>query len=107
METPDKWVLLKIGGNDPHYRIFASWAGGYLSGDRWKMNSGVVRVTKDKDFYMFKGSSGSVYRCHKDGYGVATSYSSAVLNKYRKRLKDKIKVFRKKPNVMKMNWIIK
>lgn len=106
METPDRWVLLKIGGEDPHYKIFASWRGGYLSGDSWRMNSGIVGVTKEGDFYLFRGASGSVYRCHKDGYGIASSYSASVADGYCKRSKGIIKLLKKMPKVMRMDWII-
>lgn len=77
-ETPDRWVILRLP--DGHYKVFGSWAGGYLDGDRWKLNSGIDRVEQDEDFYYFVGFSGSCYRCNKKGYGVATSYSSGVLD---------------------------
>jgi hypothetical protein len=78
-ETPDKWVILKIS-ND-YYKVFATWAGGYLDGDRWRLNSGIKKIEQDKDFYYFIGFSGSCYKCHKKGYGTATSYGVGVLNK--------------------------
>lgn len=43
-ETPDKWVILKLP-ND-YYKVFGTWAGGYLDGDRWKLNSGMVKFHK-------------------------------------------------------------
>jgi hypothetical protein len=69
---PHKWVVVKIeGGEFPlTYKVFACWYGGYLNGDSWKMNSGITKVTKEEDFYLFEGHSGSVYKCHKDAYGV-------------------------------------
>ena len=79
-ETPDRWVIVKLGGKDPHHRVFGSWAGGYLSGDRWKMNSGIVRVEEDNENYYFYGHSGSCYKCHKKCYGIMTSYSRSVLD---------------------------
>lgn len=78
-ETPDKWVIIKLPNN--YYKVFGTWAGGYLNGDRWKLNSGINKVEQDEDFYYFIGFSGSCYRCHKKGYGTATSYGSIVLNK--------------------------
>ena len=80
-ETPDKWVVLKMSrGGDVYHKIFGSWAGGYLDGDRWKMNSGIVSVEEDDEYYYFIGYSGSCYKCHKEGYGVMTSYSQSVLD---------------------------
>ena len=77
-ETPERWVILKIPGNN--YKVFGTWAGGYLGSDRWKLNSGIEKVEQDDDYYYFVGFSGSCYKCHKKGYGIATSYGLSVLN---------------------------
>lgn len=77
--TPDKWAVVKIGGQDPHYRIFGSWRGGYTSGDSWRLNSGVKSYTEDEDYYYFHGFSNSTYVCHKKGYGVAGMYCIGVI----------------------------
>lgn len=81
MYSPDRWLVIKINGTNPHYRVFASWYGGYLGSDSWRMNSGITRVTEDDDFYYFHGSSGSVYNCYKNCYGIS-GYGSDVLNNY-------------------------
>lgn len=78
-ETPDKWVILKMP-NGTGYKVFATWAGGYLDGDRWKLNSGIKSVESEGDYYLFEGFSGSWYKCHKKGYGIMTSYGQGVLN---------------------------
>ena len=82
-ETPDKWVVVKIDNNTDtsFYKVFATWAGGYLDGDRWKLNSGIKSVESDGDYYYFIGHSGSCYKCHKNGYGIATSYGEGVLHR--------------------------
>ena len=59
MYTPDKWLLIKVNGENPHYRVFASWYGGYLGSDSWRMNSGITKVTENNDSYLFEGESGS------------------------------------------------
>ena len=86
-ETPDKWVVLELNNGgylsskpEPLYKVFGSWAGGYLDGDRWKANSGIVSLEEDDDYYYFIGYSGSCYKCHKKGYGVMTSYSQSILD---------------------------
>ena len=81
-ETPSRWVVVKIDNNldKPFYKVFATWAGGYLDGDRWKLNSGIKSVETDENYYYFIGHSGSCYKCHKNGYGIATSYGESVLN---------------------------
>jgi hypothetical protein len=53
--NPDKWMVVKITGNDspPVYKVFACWAGGYLDGDSWKLNSGITTVKENTDYYFF------------------------------------------------------
>lgn len=77
-ETPERWVILKLPDNN--YKVFGSWAGGYLDGDRWKLNSGIQKVEQDDDYYYFIGYSGSCYKCNKKGYGIATNYNASVLD---------------------------
>lgn len=81
MYTPDRWMIIKLNGKSPHYRVFASWYGGYLGSDSWRMNSGITKVSEDDDYYYFEGSSGSVYNCHKKSHGIS-GYGSSVLNSY-------------------------
>lgn len=35
---------------------------------RWRINSGIVRVDEDDDYYLVHGESGSIYKCHKNDY---------------------------------------
>jgi len=81
-ETPSRWVIVKIDNNldKPFYKVFATWAGGYISSDRWKLNSGIKSVESDENHYYFIGLSGSCYKCHKNGYGIAMLYGEGVLN---------------------------
>ena len=82
--TPDRWVVLKINSpsrSSPLYKVFAGWSGGYLDGASWKLNSGITKVTEDGDHLLFHGHSGSVYKCHKKGYGM-TSYMSIVFQAF-------------------------
>lgn len=88
-ETPDKWVVLKI---DNYYKLFASWIG-----DSWKINSGITKIEEDEDNYYFFGFSGSCYKCYKKSYGVATSYSSNILNRITTTT-DKIFILDEKEN---------
>jgi len=80
--TPDKWLVVKIeGGEFPlTYKVFACWHGGYLDGDSWKLNSGITEVTKEDNFFLFKGYSGSVYKCHEKSYGLHNYGSMVLLN---------------------------
>ena len=78
--TPDCWVVVKITGPDtpPIHKVFACWYGGYLSGDSWKLNSGITRAYEDGNCFMFDGSSGSTYACPKSQYGT-NMYGGGVL----------------------------
>lgn len=78
-ETPDKWVILKMP-NGTGYKVFTTWGGGYLDGDRWRLNSGIKSIESKGDYYLIKGLSGSCYKCHKKGYGIMSSYGHSVLN---------------------------
>ena len=107
MHAPDEWCLVKINGVDPHYRIFGSWRGGYLSGDSWRMNSGITKVEKDGEYYLFHGSSGSIYKCHEKGYGIHSSYNVGVLLNYEKELKENFIIIKELPeNILEMDWLI-
>ena len=75
-KTPDSWVVLKVKagkGTFPFYKVLAGWSGGYLSGDSWRINSGVTTVKEEGDYYQFYGKSGSCYRCRKETYGLRMS----------------------------------
>lgn len=72
--NPDSWVVIKMTHNDKtFYKVLGGWSGGYLNGDSWRLNSGIERVELEGDVYKFDGSSGSVYSCHKENYGLRAS----------------------------------
>ena len=64
--TPDNWVVLHIKKPVEHYKVLAGWGGGYLSGDHWRLNSGIVRVEKTDRGFDFYGASGTIYRCGRN-----------------------------------------
>jgi hypothetical protein len=95
MTRPDRWVVVKITtpvkittSDSFFYKVFASWAGGYLDGDAWQINSGIKSVSSDDSNYIFDGFSGSKYVCDKDSYGFATSYANSVLERMIKRAQE-------------------
>lgn len=75
-EIPDKWVVLKIPNG---YKVFGTWFGDYLTGDSWRINSGIKEIVDDEHYYYFIGFSGSCYKCHKNSYGT-TNFGSCVLD---------------------------
>ena len=81
METPDKWIVVKIETNEMTiYKVFATWYGGYLGSDSWRLNSGIKEIDIHEDDYIdFIGYSGSVYRCVIGHYGTSM-YSQGIIN---------------------------
>jgi len=73
----DKWLIVDVG---ECYKVFATWSGGYLDGDSWKVNSGITKIEIVDDYYHIYGLSGSVYECHKNSYGT-TSFGAGILEK--------------------------
>jgi len=93
VHCPDKWLIIRFrDGDKTTYKVLGGWRGGYLDGDSWRLNSGIVDIEEDGDYYLFKGFSGSVYKCHKEAYG-ATSVMSFIFDEEDKN-KDIIKVFK-------------
>jgi len=84
--NPDNWVILKIPTaltvSGFFYKVLAGWSGGYLDGDSWRMNSGIVNCTYEEGYYFFYGESGSCYICHKDSYGLRMN-NSHIYEKYK------------------------
>lgn len=82
VHNPHGWVIVKIEGVEPHYRVFASWRGGYVSGDSWQLNSGVKDCIYDPAIqcYKFYGYSGSVYICSRRTYGDITAFNQSALD---------------------------
>lgn len=86
--NPDRWVMLKFNHNgEVIYKILATFYGGYTTGDSWKLNSGCTKVEQDGNFYLFHGSSGSVYRVHKDSYGMG-AYTMSVLHSFEEQVAE-------------------
>ena len=112
---PDNWVIIKLKGDTPHYRVLGGWSGGYLTGDSWRMNSGIVRVEEDtikynEDYsthvYKFYGSSGSCYICGKNTYGLRMN-NVGVWNELEKKNGDKVELMPEETDWLNMDWIIK
>lgn len=76
METPDKWLVIKV---KDAYKVFATYLGGYDGSDSWRLNSGIKSVTEEDNYYIFNGYSGSQYKCHKKSYGTVL-YTQSVLD---------------------------
>ena len=87
--TPDRWEVLEFqrDNDEPVYKVFAGWYGGYTSGDSWQLNSGIVRVVDTGNAYEFHGHSGSVYICHKGAQSMS-GLMLTVFDAWKQQAKD-------------------
>lgn len=85
MYYPDGWKIVKLVSEQhgEHHRVAAGWSGGYLTGDSWKLNSGIVDIVSEDDHWDIHGDSGSVYRLTPNGEDrtMALGMAYAVLDK--------------------------
>ncbi len=99
--VPDRWMIVDITPKNekPFRKVFGTWAGGYLDSDSWRLNSGINQVDteSDPDFIFFYGESGSVYKCHKDSYGVAGASNHGVLTALEKKFPGELTVLKDNP----------
>lgn len=102
---PDNWVVIKIKGDHPHYKVLAGWSGGYTTGDSWRMNSGITMVDEIENAFMFKGSTGSVYTCHKESYCLRMN-TAGVWAQLEKLHGDKVELMPEDTDWMSVDWII-
>ena len=84
---PDGFVILKIEtkSHGSFYKIFASWAGGYTTGDNWKLSSGFTddlsNITKDSDgCFIIPQYSGSEYIVSYANENRLTSYNQSKID---------------------------
>ena len=91
--NPESWVIIKItneAAENPLYKVFGSWRGGFATGDSWRLNSGINKMKELKDDYIFYGHSGSAYSCYKKSEGTPMgAYNSGILANLLKQLNDK------------------
>jgi hypothetical protein len=87
---PECWEILKItkDGEVISYKVFGGWRGGYLSGDSWKLNSGIKSFKKLEDRIDFRGFSGSVYCCRVYGENIGSGWLRGMFNNLITQAKD-------------------
>lgn len=105
MHVPDNWVIIKINGNDPHYRVLAGWSGGYATGDSWKLNSGVIRIDEVDGRLNFTGASGSVYSCGINSYGLRMN-NGYIWDKLKDIHGDLVEMLPEDTDWKSVDWII-
>jgi hypothetical protein len=86
--TPDRWVVLEFTHKGETTRkVLGGWIGGYARADSWRLNSGITEVKDEGDFFLFSGSSGSVYKCWKQSEGM-TSLSAGIYDSFLKQVQE-------------------
>jgi hypothetical protein len=82
MYSPDSYrVILIDTPTGQLVKLFASWSGGYLDGDSYRINSGTEVIIEEQNNYFFYGFSGSIYKLNKYNHGSLTSYSAGIYNR--------------------------
>lgn len=104
--TCDNWVVIKMKGEDPHYRLLVGTSGGYTTGDSWRLNSGIVRVTEDEYYFYFYGLSGSCYQCHKNAYCLRKN-NAYIWSEIEEIHGDKVELMPEDTDWMNTDWEIK
>lgn len=79
---PDRWelVLIKKQTSPNIIKVLGEWLGGYLSGNSWRLNSGICDVKPvTDDFHVCEliGWSGSTYRVNNIMRGLG-AYGTGV-----------------------------
>jgi len=79
IHKPHGWVILKFTSKEEvYFKIFASWRGGYLDGDSWRLSSGSripPEISECGNYWVWLQESGSSYHLTvkgEDGYSLYT-----------------------------------
>ena len=105
---PDNWCVIKFN-SDEHgtfYKILAGWSGGYLSGDAWRMNSGITNVEEDHDAFRFRRTTGSWYTCRKGLYCLRRN-NVYIWDELKHKYGDKVELMPEDTDWLNMDWILK
>ncbi len=77
---PDRWEIVDFGekyGED-RYAVFATWLGGYTTGDNWKRSSPIRKIEEIEASYVCTTHSGAEYILQK-GYEGTSVWSESIL----------------------------
>ena len=101
---PHSWVVLKARNEEETlYKVLGGWSGGYLDGDSWRFNSGIVRVVEENESIEFYGRSGSCYVCRKDSYGL-TMAIAGIYNQLKETFGDDVEMMPEDTDWMNVEW---
>jgi hypothetical protein len=105
--TPDNWCVIRFNSikHGIYYKLLAGWSGGYLSGDSWRMNSGITNVEEDQDAFRFRGTTGSWYKCYKGSYGLRMN-NVGVWDQLQQKHGDKVELMPEETDWLSIDWCI-
>ena len=112
MRTCDNWVVLKIIPNAPDekdsfYKLLVGTSGGYLDGNSWRLNSGIVKCEKNEDGdYEFSGHSGSIYLC-RPSQCVMRMNNAQIYEQMKDEYGDKVMLMDDRDDWTKFDWNVK
>jgi hypothetical protein len=89
--TPDLWTIVELKFNDSEEvtrKILASWYGGYLGGDSWRLSSGITKIIDKDAHYEIHNESGSIYYCGKNNKGMS-NYTTGIFEHLGRSLEEK------------------
>lgn len=80
LHTPDRWTVLRLKQKDGtfEYKVLASFYGGFVGSNSWRLSSGTKETFEFDDYFEFHQYSGTIYRGYKDRYGMSM-YTQGVL----------------------------
>jgi hypothetical protein len=106
--TPDSWVILRIVSikedNAIFYRLLSGWYGGYAQSDEWRLNSGIIKMEDIGSHWIVYGQSGSVYRCHKDSYGLSIATESKYAEWQKTLGEENLQMMPEATDWLNVNW---
>jgi hypothetical protein len=105
MYRPDVWVVIKLKGEDPHYRVLGGWYGGYLGANSWRLNSGITKASIEDGFIHFEGSSGSTYVCHPSNYRFS-SMTAGIFSQLTEKHGDLVELMDEDTAWTEVDWVI-
>jgi len=83
IHKPHGWVILKFTNEgDEFFKIFASWRGGYLDADSWRLSSGNNKPPALSDcgkYWIWPQESGSCYHLSVHGEDGYSFYTAQIL----------------------------
>lgn len=109
---PDAWVILRFESEEHGvvYKVLGGWGGGYLSGDGWRLSSGIKKVEWIPDdtnvghkTYVIHNDSGSRYFCKETRHGLRMS-NAWKYEEFKQKLGDAMTEYHDIWGILEHDW---